>query len=245
MRGSGRRVDVQLERELRRVLGARAQGAPMPAGVVEIPNRWTRQPRRRWVAPVGQWLGAMAATAVLVALVTQLPRVADVAGPSNTAVTAEVAAVVVGVPKNQVVETRDGAIALRLLGSPPREAHVFLVTSVDGRLERRLLTQVAVPRVVLDDESSTIWADFLSCSVESGFQQPNIIFGAASPAPSRATINLPAVGTSHERFFLFVLDVVDLDGQQVRVSVSNGAAEWPGAMFDRGDRCTGEPPRPH
>jgi len=47
----------------------------------------------------------MAAGAVLIALVTQLPRVADVLGPSNTAVTAEAAAAVAGVPVNQVVET--------------------------------------------------------------------------------------------------------------------------------------------
>jgi hypothetical protein len=99
--------------------------------------------------------------------------------------------------------------------------------------------------MVLDDESSTIWAEVLSCSVESGLHQPNLIFGAASPAPTQAAINLPAVGIRHERFFLFVLNDAELDGRSVRVSATSGHAEWPGAMFDRGDECTGAPPRRH
>lgn len=119
------------------------------------------------------------------------------------------------------------------------------MTSADGGLDQRLLTQVAVPPMVLDDTSSTIWAEVLSCSVESGLHQPNLVFGADSPAPTQATINVSAVGIRHERFFLFVLDDADLDGQLVRVSVTNGAADWPGAMFDRGDECTGAPPRRH
>lgn len=244
MKEGNQMTDAQLEHELRRLMRARAQSAPMPAGVVEIPNRWIKLARRRWLSPV-RWVGAMAAGAVLVALVTQLPRVADVLGPSNIAVTADAAAAIAGVPVNQVVETRDGAIALRLLGSPPREAQVILVTSADTGIDRRLLTQVAVPPMVLDDESSTIWAEVLSCSVESELDQPNIIFGAGSPAPTQAAINLSAVGIRHERFFLFVLDDADLDGQLVRVSVTNGSADWPGAMFDRGDECTGAPPRRH
>ena len=243
MKEGNRMTDAQLEHELRRLLRARAQSAPMPAGVVEIPNRWTKLARRRWLSPV-RWVGVMAAGAVLIALVTQLPRVADVLGPSNTAVTAEAAAAVAGVPVNQVVETPDGAIALRLLGSPPREVQVILVTSADGGLHRQVLTQQTVPPMVLDDESSTIWAELLSCSVESGLHQPNLIFGAAS-LPTQAAINLPAVGIRHERFFLFVLNDADLDGRLVRVSVTNGSAEWPGAMFDREDECTGAPPRRH
>lgn len=244
MKEGSRMTDAQLEHELRRLMGGRAQAAPMPAGVVEIPNRWIKHPRRRSLAPL-RWAAAMAAGAVLVALVTQLPRVADELVPANTAVTAEAAAAVAGVPLNQVVGTRDGAIALRLLGGPPREVQVILVLPADGGLDRRVLTQVAVPPLVLDDESSTIWGEVLSCSVESGLHQPNIIFGAGSSAPTQAAINLPAVGIRAERFFLFVLDDVDLDGQVVKVSVTNGSADWPGTMFDRGDECTGAPPRRH
>ena len=230
---------------LRRLLGSRAQEAPMPGALLGIPKRWTKDPRRRSLAPVGRAVGAMAAAVVVIALAAQLPRVLDLAGRPLTAVTAEAAAAAAGVPANQVVETRDGAVALRLLDGPKQEAQVILVTATQGGLERRTLTQVAVPPVVVDDESSTIWGEVLSCSVESGLQQPNFVFGGGSPAPTEAAINLPAAGISHERFFLFALDNADLSDQQVRVSATNGSAEWPGAMFDRGDTCNGQPPRDH
>jgi len=245
MRPRSQMTDAQLERELRRLLGARADAAPMPALVAEVPGRWMREPQRYWLAPVARVVGVMAAATVAAVLVAQLPRITGMGSPPITAVTAEAAASVAGVPVNQVVLTQDGAIAFRLLDGPKQEAQVILVTSTAVGLEQRLLTQAPVPPLVLDDETSTIWGEVLSCSVESGLRQPNFVFGGDSPATTAATINLPAVGISHERFFLFALDAGEPGDQLVRVDVTNGAADWPGAMFDRGDACTGQPPREH
>jgi hypothetical protein len=247
MRANSHERDELLEDELRRVLGLQAQAAPMPLGVLEIPERWADQPRRLRLAPIGRGVAIAAAVTLVVALAAYLPRIEGLgAGMFRAPLTAAGAAAFVGVPAEQVVETRDGAVLLRVVPGPQPQAQVILVTQTDAGLESSLHAQVPVPLGVLDAGSSLIWSEQLSCAPERGLRQPNMLFGASNPSPTRMTINVPAQGTWHDRLFLFVLEDADLTGHEVLLETGTGSSDRrSGLLFDRGDACTGEPPSGH
>jgi len=246
MRANSRDRGDRLEAELRRVLGTRAQAAPMPRGLLEIPKRWTDQPRRRRLAPFGRGAAITAAVILVIAFTASLPRIGGLgAGLFRASLTAERAAGLVGVPIDQVVETRDGVVAIRVTPGPLPRADIILVTETDTGLSENLLTQVPVPPVVLEDGSSSIWSEQLSCAPQRGLRQPNMLFGASNPAPTGLTTSVPAQTTWHGRFFLVVLEDADLQGQEVLLETGSGSDRRSGQLFDRGDACTGAPPRDH
>lgn len=246
MEEGSRITDMQLERDLRRLLGARAHAAPMPPGVAEIPPRWLTPRRGLRLARVGGVAALLAATALLIVVLTQLPRIVDVGQlPSGVGVSAESAAAHLGVPASQVVLTRDGAVGLRLVDGVELEAQLLLVRPTSAGPETQLLTQVPVPPGLLDPNTALVWSEQLSCAPERGLEQPNFLFGAA-PSPEKITVSVPARATQQDRLFIVVLEATDLRGQVVRLATDGGPFdERFGLLFERRDACTGELPHPH
>jgi len=237
----------KFEDHLRRVLQAEARSSPMPAELLQIPDRWIGQPRKVTPALLGRWVAIVTVVVVAVASVSFLPRVVEFGGSIfRGPLTAREAATFVGVPPEQVVATRDGVVVLRLVPGPRPQAQLLLVSDTDAGLESSLLTQVPVPTGVFEEGSSLIWTEQLSCEPARGLAQPNILFGASDPSPTRMTINVPAQGTWHDRLFLFVLEEATVRPDQwVRLVTGSGEDRRRGLLFDRSDPCTGDAPRGH
>lgn len=243
-------TDATLERDLRRLLRARADSAPMPAGLADIPRGWLSPADRptRQRAARAPWL--IAAAVVLVLVATQLPRALELGRRIiGSELTAETAAAHLGVAAGQVVMTRDGAVGLRLVDGFGPRAQLLLVTSSGPDLETEVLTEVPVPDALFDANSVVVWSEQLSCAPERGLQQPNFLFGAVTPverAPAPITVTAPAQVAQEGRLFVAAFDDADLTDVMVRLGVDGQTFdERPGRFFDRDDSCNGQPPRPH
>ena len=243
----GRRMtDAEFEDRLRGLLSVRAQGAPMPPGVAEVPSRWLRPRARVGGASLARVAGIFAAALVMIAVVAQLPRIADIARfPVGSGLTAQSVAAHLEIPVGQVIMTEDGAVALRLVQGAELKAQLLLVAPTSDGPAAQVLTEVAVPSGVLDPGTSLVWTEQLSCAPARGLKQPNYLFGA-SPSPGTITVSVPARATQHDRLFIIVLEPADLDDQLVQLA-SDGRPfdERTGTLFERRDACVGEPPRPH
>jgi hypothetical protein len=238
-----RRTDAEaFDEHVRRALRPRVEAAPMPAGVIDIPRRWTPGRDQTLTLGVRALAGAMGVAALVAAVAIGIPYLG---GLLPVSVGAGTAAAVVGVPAEQVVETRDGAVAFEVVADPEPRMNVWLVTRIDDRLSPELLFTIDVPDAFLDDRSATTWMDWVSCSAERGLEHPNVLVGGANPAPQYVDVSAASESALHDRFFVVVLDASDLDAG-VGVSLGEGAsANTPTSAFDRADACTGEEIGPH
>lgn len=233
----------RLEAELRRVLGARARQAPMPAGLLDVPDRWTRGSHGRIWFALMRVFTVGAAAVLLVVLGAQVLPLGELRGQLGANhVSIERAATHVGVPPSQVVATRDGAVALQLREGGT-EAHLYLVVpgpSADG-IESRLLGWADVPPGVLTRGSELTWYEYLSCEDGADLHQPNIVFGATGADISADTVSVPAAVTTNGRLFLIVLDEGQPAGKGVYLTAEQAQdGRGHGISFEHRDACAGE-----
>lgn len=238
-------TDDRLERELRLALAGRSREAPLPVGVPEIPTQWVRAASRSPdLGPFAKVAGVAVVSVAVAVLLTQLPRLVDTARPPfSPRVTVDAAASLLDVPAGQVIETRDGAVAVRLSSEEELQAEIYLVTATQSGFQHELLSEAPVPLGVLAEGSELTWFERLSCVPERGLLQPNLFFGATSPSEG-ISVSEPSRTTWEGRLYIVVLDDADLAG--VEVDIASDPAwfdERVGVNFDRRDPCTGEAPR--
>ena len=229
------------EERLRRRLAVEARAAPMPPLVLEIPDSWTRDPRRARLGATAKVLAIAASAVLVVAAVTQLPRL----GPLGArTVEARTAAAYLGVPVVHVVETRDGAIGIRPIPGADRTVEVVLVTRGESALVTHQLSRIQVPTGT--ERSVSLWAVPISCSRDTGLRQPNLIVGGADPAADGVRVGNRDIPT-HGGLFVTAFETVDF-AHDDQLSVVFGGVNWAdraevlltGAAFGRNDACTGE-----
>lgn len=230
-----------LEAHLRTALRARVDDAPMPPGVLDVPDRSVRPPRRGFVGAVALAMASAVAAVLAAGVLVQLPQL----GRSMQQLGAERAAAFVGVPVDHVVETRDGVIAASLQEAPLMMMQIFLVVSGPDGPQSELLAQVPGPATILDDDSSTIWADVISCSPERGLQQPNIVVTGSNPEPLAVVRGVPAQMITFDSYAVAVLEASLVGEAGVFVDDGHVGFTLPGWMFDRADACNGEVIPPH
>jgi hypothetical protein len=239
--------DDRLEHELRRALAGRAREAPLPVGLPDIPPRWVRAPSRAiGMGAIVKVVGVAVVAVAFAVLLIQLPRLAETAqSPFEPRVTTDAAASFLGVPAGQVIETRDGAVAIRLDRDDVLQAELHLVTATESGLQDELLSVAPVPLGVLAEGSELTWYERLSCAPERGLRQPNLFFGTTSPDKG-IVVSEPSRTTREGRLYIIVLDEADLAGVEVDIGSNPAWFDEPanvGVNFDGGDPCTGEPPR--
>ena len=186
--------------------------------------------------------GVSAAAALVAVVAVAVPKIPSLF-PAQ--VTASTAAALVGVPAEQVVETRDGAVAFEVVPGPERAMNIYLVTQARDGLTQEHLATIPVPAGLFDDQSSTVWMDWVSCSPLRGIEHPNFIVGGANPPPTHVAVSHASETAAHDMYFLVVLEGSDLADGSVAISLGNGSATTPAAAFDRGDACRGEEIPPH
>lgn len=240
MTGVDREIQEPFDARLRRVLGTQTRAAPMPPAIADIPDSWTRERRAASLADIGKVVGVAAAAVLAVALVAQLPRVVPGARP----VDAGAAAAFLGVPRAHVVETRDGAVAIRPISAREPTIEVVLVTRAESGLERHQLARFQVPTG--NRLAVAVWAEPISCSRDSGLQQPNMLVGGSDPPADSVRVG-PETIPLHRGLFLTVFDTLDMQyGAGVSIQLSglpgggSGGMSVPGSAFGRDDGCTGE-----
>ena len=241
MTGSDREIQEPFDARLRRVLAMQARAAPMPPALADIPDSWTRGGRAVSLAAIGKVVGVAAAAVLAVALVAQLPRMVPVGARP---VSAGDAAAFLGVSRAHVVETRDGAIAIRPISAREPTVEVVLVTQADSGLKTHRLARVQLPTG--NRLATAVWAEPISCSLDRGLQQPNFLVGGSDP-PADAVRVASQATPSHRGLFLTVFDTVDMHyGAGVSVelsglpSIDSANLTVPGTAFGRDDACTGE-----
>ena len=119
------------------------------------------------------------------------------------------------------------------------------MTQARDGLTQEQLAMIPVPVGLFDDQSSTVWMDWVSCSPPRGLEHPNFIVGGANPPPTNVSVSHAAETAAHDGFFLIVLDGSDLADGSVDVSLGSGRANTPITAFDRADACRGEEIPPH
>ncbi len=229
------------EAELRRVLGAHVQHAPMPPDLLEVPDRAIRgvDNDRTWLAVLRVTVtGAVAALLMVVGVQVLLDGVRRPTGAAD--LTAEQVASYIGVPSSQVVVTQDGGIALQLHNTAEARLYLVVPTPTGDGLESRLLGWAEIHPGVLADGSSLTWYEYASCEARTGLRQPNFIFGASGHNISAGTVSVPATVTSNGRLFLIVLDEGQPAGDQVYLTIEQANAGVGGIQFESGDACSGE-----
>ena len=233
------RYDLQtdLDAALRDLLAPQAGAAPMPTGVLEVPDAWIRR-RGMWGSswPRGAALMAAAIGAVVIALIA-LGRPGGFMPVGSGAVTRGEAAALLDVPINQVLTTADGAVAIRRDGP---SGEVVLVRRDGTDLRTQQLIAFTAP-----SSPSVHWtAGPISCDDFTALQQPNIVFGQ-TPADAEGMVldGASGSGTWNDDFFLFALDgaavpddaVVVVRGVRDGMSVGSvGAMGW---TFDQSTPC--------
>lgn len=245
MTGSDRDVQETLDARLRRVLGTQAQAAPMPPAVTSIPDTWTRQRRGQSGAAIHSVAGIVAAAVLAVALVAQLPRIL----PAGThRIDAGAAAAFLGVPRAHVVQTQDGAIAIRRISPDEPTVEVVLVTRADSGFEAHRLVRVRVPSGT--PRAMAVWAEPISCSADRRLQQPNMLVGGSDPPADGARVGNRDIPIQ-AGLFVTAFETVDLQydaGVSIQLSGlpagGSSALTIPGTAFGRDDPCTGELRRP-
>ncbi len=237
---------VQLDSRLERLLRTDAAAAPLPQDVLRVPRAWVRGRRQVPTAQIGRVLAIAGVIAAAIVMMVALPRIWQVgtdmaAGP----LTAEGAAALADVPQGQVVATRDGFLALKII-EPAGDVQVMLITDADPEPVVKVLTQVPMAIINIQPNSSLLWVEALSCSPDRGMQQPNMLFGYTQPPPSRVSLNVPARWTAMNGFFLVALeDAVLAPNQQIMLDLGSGRDRRPASHFAESDACTGEPPVGH
>ena len=213
----------------------------MPAGMAHLPGRLARAPRR----PPALVLGALVATLAILMLVVGVAVTAPRLGSMfRVPVTTEAAAALLGIPVAQVVETRDGVVGFEVVVGAEPVMLVYLVRSGDEGLVEELLVRMAVAPELFDDQSATVWGNWISCSAARGLDQPNFVVGGGNPPPEYVGV-AQASDTAHVgRFFLSVLGPADI-AEPIIASMGNASFTTTADAFDGGNACRGEMIREH
>lgn len=201
--------------------------------------------------PIAHVARALAFAGVIVAavvVVVALPRAWQLGSEAlQGPLTQQRAAVLAGVADRQVVQTKDGYVAMRVrTEAAGRMVELILVSEAEPEPQVSVLTQAPVAAVDVRPDSSVIWAEAISCRPERQIRQPNMVFGWSQPPPSQLSVSVPGSATEFDGYFLFVLEDAQLnDGQWVELKLGSFEDRRPSNLFARTDRCTGEPPVGH
>jgi len=235
MAAADRGADQQFENELRHALAARVRDAPLPADLIEVPARWTKGPSAIPMSTILGLAGTAAAAAVLVVVVLSLPALRSAV---RAPLSAESAAALIGVPVEQVAESRDGFVAFEVTRVRNPVMLVYLVRDTPEP-EAELLVRMPVARSIFDDSNATTWGHWFSCSPARGLDQPNFVVGGGDPPPTYVAVTHTSATVRNGPFFLSVLESSDVT-EPVKAEMGNGSFTTPPDAFDQADACTGE-----
>lgn len=232
-----------LESRLQAALQARVRAAPMPAGLLDVPDSWTRPPRGSTLGMLAAVGGTVAAAAVAIVVLVQL---SGLTVPVNRTVPPAAAARLVGVPVGQTLQTRDGAIVAEVtITDGFQQMQITLVTTGTDGYEAHPLAVFPIPQAMLRENTSAVWGDFVSCSPARGMEQPNILVGGSNPHLKTVEVSTPARTITFDRYMVSVLEERTVDVEELEVTLEGatgpaGGVTWLGSMFDGADACLGE-----
>jgi hypothetical protein len=234
------RVDRSaLDHDLKRLLGEVAREALLPTGVLDIPDGWVTS-RPRWSDRAGRTLAVLTVAAAGVVLALQLSTLLIGTRLSDPGAAADI----VDLPATQVLQTRDGFLAVRFSPSRHSTLQLLLVTS-SGQ------SSLLAEGVVSDDAfrpgviSDTVF--HVSCAPSAGLVRSNLVFGyigMAGAFPDSIRLSARASGTWHDGLFVFALDSSQTPTGAVSLVAASAAKPEVGVVdtinpsaFDHADSC--------
>lgn len=241
-----------LDADLRRTLEPIGGRAPLPPGVLDVPDSWVR-PRAQLA---GTALRASALVAVVVGgffVATTLPawlgRVTSEAGGPPTI---EAAAQRVGVPPSQVFSSADGFVAIRRAASGDLLELLLVPAGWDSGQLLLATARIDPSGRALGNVSLDVF--HVSCVADASLHEPDFVFGAShfNDVFPDIAITATADGVMADGLFAYVvvpgsapdgvMSVLATSTQRRNVT---GQTDILSTAFDHLDQCVGEEAHRH
>jgi hypothetical protein len=243
---------ASLDDDLRRTLAPVQESAPLPSGVLDVPDDWVR-PRGQLVLGVTRSLAVATVVMVGVLVAGQIPSwLGRSATPGTGSMTIEAAALIAGVPPAQVFHAQDGFVAIRLDADGAKLA--LLLVSEGSQDQLLQLATADIDPQALAPGIVSLDVFHLSCAPGTGLERPDFVFGASRFSNVYPDIELTASssGVATDGLFAYVVEPNTAPGGVLSVIATSaerhnlsGQTDVPAAAFDHADRCVGESAHAH